>query len=200
MGIDIYWVFQARKDSHWIDIPSEYRGDRDYYLYGWLGMSAGMSTHPIFERRGLPPDFLVDIDNRHPFASPELLPPYRKEHPLGERYLYQFMGEWGFSWLLGSEILDARVPVETMKIWVPIDVYKEWDKISNPKPWHELHSDWQKFEDAAHYATPENITEDTWRVIIDWEYDFTEDFEYFVGEVRRLMTLYGDVRFVFGFA
>ena len=86
-----------------------------------------------------------------------------------------------------------------MQIWVPIDTYNEWDKVSNPTLWHELHSEWRQHEDAEHYATPENISEKTYWVIVEWTYDFTEDFKYFVNEIRRLVGLYREVRFVFGF-
>lgn len=109
------------------------------------------------------------------------------------------MGEGGFSWLLASEIINARIPVKKMKIWIPIDVYNEWDKTSNPKLWYELHSDWEQQEYSERYATERNITDETWWVIIDWVYDFTEDFKYFVDEVRRLTVIHEEVRFVFGF-
>ena len=68
-----------------------------------------------------------------------------------------------------------------------------------PAIWHELHSDWKNHEDAELYATPDSINDETWRVIIDWNYDFTQDFSGFVNEVRRLMSFHEDVRFVFGF-
>jgi len=171
MGFDMHAVFQANKNAIWIDIASDYDCKRDYYLYSWLGM--GGHIKPISEPRGFPADF------------------HQKEN--------QNLGEWGFSWLLGTEIIAAQPPVQTMKIEIPIDAYTEWGKVSNPKLWHELHPDWQKQDYAEHYATPENITEKTWWVIVDWVYDFTEDFADFVNEVHRLTELHGEVRFVFGF-
>jgi len=187
MGVDIHWVFQAYKNNQWVDIPSQYDGTRDYYLYSWLRTGGRQA---ITKPRGFPSDFLLDADGcRHPY----------KDYAPDDRNLYKFMGEWGYSWLSGIEILSTPIPVENMKIWVPIDVYNEWDKCSNPKHWFELQSNWQQHEDSEHYATPENITDDTWWVIIDWAYDFTEDFEYFVGEVRRLLSIHGNIRFVFGF-
>ncbi len=194
MGRDINWVFQAlTKDGEWIDIPSEYGGDRDSDLYTWLGQD-------ITEFRGFPVDFLVDEDNCHPVTNLEILEPYELKLSSGGRGHYRHMGDGGFCWLLASEIINARAPVEQLTIGIPIDVYSEWDKVSNPTAWHELHSNWQQMEDAERYATPENITQDTYWVIIDREHDYTEDFRYFVDEVRRLMALHRDVRFVFGFA
>jgi hypothetical protein len=194
MGRDINWVFQAQtKDGEWIDIPCKYDGERDYNLYHWLG-------NEITEFHGFPYDFLVDEDNRHPVVDLAVLKTYEREILSDIRGHYKYMGDGGFCWLLGSEIINARAPVEQLTIEIPIDVYNEWDKVSSPKVWHELHSNWQQMEDAELYATPENITKDTHRVIVDWEHDFTEDFRYFVDEVRRLMALHGDVRFIFGFA
>jgi hypothetical protein len=192
MGKDIHGVFQKNEAGCWADIPSEYNEDRDYYLYDWLALRREFA---LSQPRGFPDDFEIDENGFHPIASRDILPPDLRKHC----DLLRGMGEWGFSWLLGAEIVNAHKPVRQMKIWIPIDAYNEWDKVSNPKHWHELHSDWQQHEDSEYYATPENIREGTWRVIIDWIYDFTDDFKYFVDEVRRLMVLHGDVRFVFGF-
>ncbi|RYY83660.1 MAG: hypothetical protein EOO15_20955 [Chitinophagaceae bacterium] len=171
MGFDMHGIFQARHKSKWIDIDSNYDFTRDYYLYSWLGMGGWIS--PISKARGLPSDF--------------------------QKPAHQNLGEWGFSWLLGREIIEAGPPSQEMRIWVPIDTYKTWDQTSNPAIWHELHSDWRNHEDAELYATPDSINDETWRVIIDWDYDFTQDFSGFVNEVRRLISVHEDVRFVFGF-
>ncbi len=167
----MHGVFQAKQNSKWIDIDEDSDFARDYYLYSWLGMGGWIP--PICKPRGVPCDF--EKNERH------------------------FLGEWGFSWLLASEIIESGPPSQKMKIWIPIDTYKIWDRTSNPAIWHELHSDWQKQEDAEHYATPESINEETWRVIVDWNYDFTTDFSSFFGKLHRLMDRYGEVRLVFGF-
>ncbi len=195
MGVDIYWVFQAQtKDGEWIDTPSKYSGDRDSNLYCWL-------RQDITERRGFPVDFLVNNEGScHPVTNLEILEQYElklRSNALGH---YRFMGEWGYSWLLGSEIINARAPVEQLTIGVPVEDYFKWDKVSKPELWHEMHSNWRQMEDAEDYTTPENITSDTHWVIAGWERDFSEDFRYFTDEVRRLMALHGEVRFVFGFA
>ncbi len=196
MGIDIYWVFQACKDDQWVDISSEYNGDRDYYLYNWIDTE----LQPPASRRGFPPDFLLDDDgNTHPLETADLLPPCKRKYVSGGQGLYQFMGSWGYSWLSGEEISSAPIPVKRLEIWLPIDVYREWDGRSNPKLWHELRDNWQEGEHSERYATPETITNETWRVIIEWDYDFKEHFEYFVCEVRRLIAIHGKIRFVFGF-
>ena len=199
MGMDIHGVFQKRQADRWVDISSDYDQRRDEYLYCWLSSTRTAGLKPLSRPRGLPDDFALDSDGFHPIENPDVLPYFRKfrdQHTDSTRLL---MGEWGFSWLLGSEVIAAPPPIDIMKIWVPIDTYNEWDKVSNPKLWYELHSDWKQHEDSEHYATPENISEKTYWVIIEWSYDFTEDFKYFVGEIQRLMALHGEVRFVFGF-
>ena len=183
MGFDIHGVFQKRDGNRWVDTPSDYDYRRDEHLYWWLSSTRTSRLKPLSQPRGLPDDFVVDANNFHPT-------------PDGHKLL---MGEWGFSWLRGAEVIAAPPPIERMTIWMPIVTYHEWDKASNPKLWHELHANWHQHDDADLYATPRSITENTWRVIVEWDYDFTEDFGYFVKEVRRLTALYGDVRFVFGF-
>jgi hypothetical protein len=46
---------------------------------------------------------------------------------------------------------------------------------------------------------PDKITTLAEEIVVEWDYDFTEDFRYFVNRVRRLETLHGEVRLVFGF-
>lgn len=197
MGIDIHWVFQAKVDSAWIDVPDRYDGARDYYLYAWLGLGES----PISSLRGFPADFQVNEIGCHPVTNPEVLGPYELEHcAYYDESPSRYMGDRGFSWLLGSEILIAPDPVELKTIGIPIRVYNAWDKASNPESWNEMPDDWQQQEFAKRHATPENITGDTEWVVVDWPYDFTDDFRYFVDEIRRLVSQYGEVRFVFGFA
>lgn len=196
MSTNICWVFQAKKNDGWIDIPSEYHGGRDQYLYSWLSLGG----QPKVNSRGFPSDFVLSADGvNHPLASIDLITPHRRKFGESKEELKQFMGEWGHSWLSGTEILNSPIPSELLKIWVPIDAYNEWDKCSNPKIWYELHKNWQKQEHSEHYATPDSITEETWWVIIDFEYNFREHFEYFLHEVRRLIAIHGSIRFVFGF-
>ena len=200
MGFDIHGVFQKKEGDRWVDISSEYNEDRDLYLYWWLSSTRTAGLKPLSQPRGFPDDFEVDEYNFHPISSHDIRSPIKRKHANSYADRNKLgMGEWGFSWLLGSEIIAAPPPIESMTIWVPIDTYKAWDKVSNPALWHELHNDWQQHEEAELYATPENITDETLRVIVEWTYDFTSDFRYFVNEVRRLIALHTEVRFVFGF-
>jgi hypothetical protein len=197
MGVDISWTFQARQHGQWMDIPVGYKGDRDGYLYGWLGIGGERICNP----RGFPLDFVVNMNTYcHPLENIDLFPLDMRHNVSNDQHgTYVFMGEWGHSWLSGEEIIEARAPVRRMTIWIPIDIYKEWDQRSYPKVWHELRTDWQEQEYADRYARPENMTDETWWVIVDFEYDFSEHFKYFVDEVRRLVATYSEVRFVFGF-
>ena len=46
---------------------------------------------------------------------------------------------------------------------------------------------------------PDKITALAEKIVVEWDYDFTEDFSYFVEKVRRLEALHGEIRIVFGF-
>jgi hypothetical protein len=114
------------------------------------------------------------------------------------------MGDWGYSWLHADEILNAPAPKYVRKISIPIEVYRQWDGISSPFDycWQPCRDDYVKHED---FATPENITENTKFVVVEWRGNYSDfsdfsDFSVdFFDEVRRLKTLHGEVRFVFGF-
>lgn len=76
---------------------------------------------------------------------------------------------------------------------MPIDEYKQWD---DPEyhPWQWATGGWSR-----KVGMPDNTNMVGENIIFEWNYDFTEEFNYFVNEVRRLQLLHGDVRFVFGF-
>ena len=110
MGFDIHCVFQAKVAARWVDVASDYKEDRDYPLYSWLGIGCGdrigtCTIEPLAPPRGFPADFEIVDDVWHPTLI-ELSPPSRF-YP-GCR----LMGEWGFSWLLSSEILGALQAAE----------------------------------------------------------------------------------------
>lgn len=190
MGIDIRSIFQKKHDGHWTDVLSDYDNDRDYLLYRWLyhgGSDADGSCaiEPIRPQRGLPADFEVVDDYWHPLrgegGNPTLGP-------------LRLMGEWGHSWLLAEEILDTPAPRVTRTASIPIDEYRAWDGQSEP-PWQWICNGW-----GHAVGAPDKITEQADVVVLEWNYDFTEDFRYFVDEVRRLKDLHGELRFIFGFA
>ena len=118
MGCDIHAVFQAKKNDEWVDVSSEYDEDRHYALFAWLGGVRGVDIDEIVaDHRGIPADFaLVDYQD-HPVSSKEIHPPgVRNERD----YEYQrvidgvvWMGDHGYSWALGSEILASTPPEKT---------------------------------------------------------------------------------------
>lgn len=203
MGVDIYFVFQRREADAWVDVPSTFRGDRDYDLASWLGFGGGdkygtyYMDKPIAPSRGLPPDFEVfDF-----FCHPVLKENHSRSmylHPLpsDERYAgYYSMGDRAHSWLLSSEILAAPPPTVLRTVEVPVDEYAEWDL------WDEGIGPWQC--DVSNWGhpvgEPHRITHGETTVDAEWLYDLAPDFRYFTDEVLRLHNEYGEVRFVFGF-
>lgn len=193
MGLDIHCVFQAKVADRWVDVASDYQEDRDYPLYSWLGVGCGdrigtCTIEPLAPLRGFPADFELVDETWHPTLI-EVSTPSRF-YP-GCR----LMGEWGFSWLLSSEILRASAPRVPRTVSILIDEYQQWDGVSEFPPWQ-----WAKADFGHVVGPPDKISTLAENIVVEWDYDFTEDFSYFVNEVRRLEALHGEVRIVFGFA
>jgi hypothetical protein len=138
--------------------------------------------------RGIPDDFEIVEDRYHPTII-------HGENKSAYHPNCILMGEWGYSWIFASEILQASAPRVTRTVVIPIDEYRQWDGISEPTPW-----EWASNSFGHAVGMPDKLAHLAENVTAAWDYNFTEDFSYFVDEVHRLKALHGDVRFVFGFA
>lgn len=193
MGIDIHCVFQAKVADRWVDVASDYKEDRDYPLYSWLGIGGGDKTgtctiEPLAPPRGFPADFELVNEAWHPTL-------FKIEKPSPYYPNCILMGGWGFSWLLASEIIRTPAPRVPRTVRIPIDEYRQWDGVSEPTPWQPATANFGHV-----VGPPDKISTLAEKLVVEWDYDFTEDFSYFVDEVRRLEALHGEVRIVFGFA
>ncbi|MCV5830549.1 hypothetical protein OFN28_28165, partial [Escherichia coli] len=69
MGVDICWRFQREeKPGKWINLSSNYKGDRSYLHFAWLGFDvdrerASTSAGFIHALRGLPDDIPSEDDD-----------------------------------------------------------------------------------------------------------------------------------------
>ncbi|EKY4433791.1 hypothetical protein QGM93_004400 [Escherichia coli] len=90
MGVDICWRFQREeKPGKWINLSSNYKGDRSYLHFAWLGFDVDReraSTSAVFIHalRGLPDNIPSEDDD--------------------------LFGEHSYSWLTSEEILSAIPP------------------------------------------------------------------------------------------
>jgi len=204
MGTDIHGVWQKKIETGWEDVASTYEQDRHYLLFAWLGDVrngfgfAGVPTHtpvvPLSAGRGLPEDFEMTDDDRHPISSLEVMDPSRRKYQEAGDPLEIWMGDHSFSWLSADEILAAPLPSTTCTGIVDLETFKAWDGKMAP-------SEWCGGIDGRDVAVsaPDHISETTTHVQISWSEDLGESLKYFVDEVRRLKELHGEVRFVFGF-
>ena len=123
MGLDLTCVFQCRSSDGWVDVESDFDPGpgRDYVLFAWLGADVvGRLQHDvraIAPPRGLPPDFLVDSDGRHPILHNAIRAPSDREmfrhidmHPSHPSYLKVSTDGAYRSWLSAEEILRAVAP------------------------------------------------------------------------------------------
>lgn len=209
MGTDITGVFQKKENGQWNDISSDYNEDRHSALFAWLALGCGdragtFFIQPLQEPRGFPADFEIlnddQYENTHPIANNDIHPPWIRNqafsaNPGSHWYLKIFMGFHSFSYLYAEEILNST-PRCLRCISIPIDLFMRWDRKSLPEQWQTWCSDWNK----EGFSKIEEINTDTKFVVVEWDYDFTEEFAYFIDEVRRLKASHGEVRFVFGFA
>jgi hypothetical protein len=206
MGIDIFFVFQSKLPSGWVDLPCEYNGyyARDPAFFAWLALGGGdrtgsYSIEPLADPRGLPVDFLM-VDEPHPITDINMLSDIaRKSDKPPMRML---VGDWGFSYYHADEILNAAIPPTKRTIKVPIDDYRRWDQQAIPDEWDALSADWRNNQTYAvdNISLPEDVNEKTRFVAIELIYDFDSEIAWFRECLQRLCKQHGEVRFVFGFA
>lgn len=180
MGLDIQWVFQRNVDSSWVDIACDYQGDRDYVLYSWLGLGGGdkMGTctiEPLAPLRGLPEDFEVVDKLWHPTSIPN------RNSGIAKYSDCIFMGESAHSWLLVSEILQSPIPSVVRTVRIPTDEYLNWDD-QEYLPWQ-----WAIPSFGHVVGMPDRIVTTENEVLVEWDYDFSEDFSYFINQLRQLV-------------
>lgn len=204
MGSDIHGVFQRKTASgEWVDIPSAYEQQPHYALFAWLGDVrngfgfAGCPTHeritPLSYNRGLPDDFLM-VGDDHPLTSVEHMVPISRKYRQEGEPLELWMGDHSFSWVTADEVLSAELPCITRFGVVDRSTYEKWDGSTPPEEYCGSISG-----PTVVVSDPESIVPETTHVRIRWFVQLTEEFAYFINEVRRLKDEYGDVRFVFGF-
>jgi hypothetical protein len=176
IGTDIHAMVQVRHGGKWEEVPTRWEQRRHYLLFAWLANVrngfgfAGVPTH----------------DEIQPVAMPRGLPPGVSAEDLD-------LGDHSYSWLLGSEILAAKRPGMIHKIGiVGRKDYEAWDGKSTPSSWCGGVSG-----EGLLVSPPSRITPATTHVSIEW--DMEDGLDYFVGEIRRLMTEHGEIRLVFGF-
>lgn len=209
MGTDIHAVFQAKKKNPkyghknaWFDLITEVQIelDRHYLLFAWIGNVrngyglAGSPSHtllePLSDCRGFPDDFYCYEENNYQHC----LLPY--DDKLWWMRLSVQMGDHSFSWITSTEVIEAADKLSKITRYgiISIDEYHEWDKVSQPKGWSG--GIWGK---DVLVSEVNEICSETTHVKISWTIFPLEELQYFVNEMKRLHTIYGEVRMVFGF-
>lgn len=223
MGTDIHGIFQAKKGGKWVDVPSKYEEDRDYFLFAWLagvrnGVGfAGIHTFnpikPLSEPRGLPADFEVKDEDYHPIAENSLRGPSSKHYEEEDRdpnnpdRLLLWMGDHSHSWLSSREILDAPDQGTVKTGVIPLKSYQGWDGLQPAAYSGDVMGKGIAVIDLSEQTAKgerPNIEEHGFLRIyvrVTWKADSVRAAcAEFIEEVRRLDELHGgDVRFVFGF-
>ena len=210
MGSDIHGIWQKKTEAGWEDILSTYSQDRHYLLFAWLGNVrngfgfAGVPTHdaitPLTDQRGFPEDFQVDEDTNHTIPANEFrgdMAKYYTEEdadPSNEDYLKLWMGGHSYSWVSGAEVLAATLPSIKRTGIITVEAFKAWDGKTAPTDWCGGISGL-----SVVVSTHGTVTDSTSHVQIEWMEDTNDSLKYFVDEVRRLVELHGEIRFVFGF-
>lgn len=204
MGTDIHGVFQRQNNGAWSDVPSNYEQGRHYQLFavlanvrngfGFAGIPTGEVVEPISQPRGLPDDFEVADGKLHPI-DPNNLPPWDRENYPD---VTLWMGYHSFSWLTGEEMLAwfETAPSLLKTGILSKDVYTSWDKVQPPSCYCASISGQGIVivdQDSAETTT------DWTHVLCSWSSDLKQELAYFFDEVAKLVSEYGEIRFVFGF-
>jgi len=205
MGTDIHGIFQKKVDNRWEDVETKFKFNRHYLLFAWLGNVrngfgfASVRTHTPIESlsdcRGYPKDFEVANDT-HYVDNIKLLPEYLQEYEKETKDRYDtWMGDHSHSWVTSEEMLkNISDIILTRTGIIPIENFKQWDGKSQPDTW----SGGISGRDIE-VQVPPDITPTTTHVRIFWEIHLQDEILYFIDEVKRLVELHGEIRFVFGF-
>ncbi len=173
MGTSMNGVFQCRTSKGWEDVSCDCDFGHYPTLFAWLrgiGCRKGFACEP----RRFPEEFQIDEDNFH-----------------GRTW----MGEDSHSWLSAAEIVTIKIPnVEFTGVVSKAD-FAVWDGISEPTKFF--------FGDTSRQGIvvdrPSGIGERTTHVQVDWSGETDGAIRDFVGEMLRLQSSHGEVRFVYGF-
>lgn len=187
----------VRFSTVWDTVDSDYEEGRHYTLFGWLadvrngygfaGVLQSSGIKPISKPRGFPEDI---------FAGCKTAP---------DEIDGKWMGDHSYSWLLGSEIIEAFKNIEGMTRYgvIPYERYLEWDKVTALDSYSggvlgpKVITLSQKDVDQASLYLDHNLyIQVSWQVTAQ---TLQEEFGYFVDEIKRLMNLHGEIRMVFGF-
>lgn len=204
MGTDVHMVFQKQtkltKDiTVWSKVDDNYNQDRQYTLFGWLAnvrngvgfanIYTGDPITPISLPRGLPEDLDLHKDSYQEYSCQGV-----------------WLGDHSHSWLMGSEVLQAYDRLEPIcRVGViPYNDYVEWDKVSQPYSYSSgvfgrnvvVLSEEQINEGIDVYADKEIYVQVEWIVSSE---QLKREFSSLVDEVKRLTSLHGEIRLVFGF-
>ena len=208
MGTDIHGVMQKKVNGRWEDTPSEYNEERHYQLfavladvrngYGFAGCQTGDEVRPIARPRGLPEDFAVE-DDLHPITKLEHMSEWCQKYHEEDESLEVWMGDHSHSWLSGQEMLDAfdHLPTITKTGILSRAEYEQWDK-KTPPPTYCGGVSGNGVVVIGSIAEAGSHPEWT-HIRCTWQRDLNDELAYFFDEVRRLVDLHGDIRYVFGF-
>jgi hypothetical protein len=204
-------VFQKRDGAHWVDVSSDYDEESDDALFEWLGAAGGgagsFDVEPLAVHVGAPDDFeLVDGGTFHPVASVDIHAPSKRLLQARLRRVDAgratvCMGSSDIRWLHVDEILAATPPRMLRAVAIPIKAFPAWDGHALPGRWELLATDWQQRPPGAPglYARSYEVGDNTRYVVVDRHFDFADEFDYFLGELRRLKADHGEVRMVYAF-
>lgn len=219
MGTDIHVVFQKQVLGQWVPIPSEYSANRHYALFahladvrngtGFAGVSTGDIVEPISSVRGLPKDFFMY--NEYDISIPEEIATDWEKECIEKGYAseeetecynitgnYQrYMGDHSFTWVTSTEILNHNWEQGKECGIVSVDFYKNWDGFTPPDQY------------CGMISGPNIVVADSESSLLDSDIKYThvriwwkqtsDQFDYFVNEIQRMVDLHGEFRMVMGF-
>jgi hypothetical protein len=204
MGLDVFGVFQKREKERWVSFQSYYYGERDE-LRNWLGLNleGGYEIKPIAQPRGLPADFDVD----------EFVGEHSKSWLLADEILNALP-----ALATSTEKISIKTYFEACN--KEPDLRKLEDSIEEIfiKEYFDRRKkefnleEWENFKNyrsatgrclirlVAASTMPFDVTFTSEYGFVDCIYDFSDYFQRYIDEIRRLKNKYGEVRFVFGFS
>lgn len=198
MGCDIHVTFQKKVGASWIDIEHKYEENRHYQLFGWLanvrngygfaGCTTSQPIEPLSEPRGFPKDFEVTTGDEHP------MPSWFNNEIDEDNPHSKWMGDHSHSWLSADEILNSKMKTIWKTGIISIEEFNSWDGVSQPKSYCAGISG----NSISLAESPVDVEQKHSHVRIFWKMSAGE-FNYFIDEVKRLVSIHGEIRMVFGF-
>lgn len=203
-GVRNGYGFAGVPTGEWVKPISSPRGLPKDFAYECYEHPLPMECLPPSRRRWWEQDKPLEVKSMSPDVMEMLSGTRWDDEAITLHQCAMWMGDHSFSWLMGSEMMNwyETAPIVIKIGCISRSMYESWDKVSRP---HEYWGGaWGKdvvliTEAEVGKLDPSHPKYHWTEVRVTWEQSLKDELAYFFREVQVMMSMYGEIRFVFGF-